>query len=598
MTVQISDWMGQYRQTKTPEQGKQAKITGTKGVENLASSLRSLTKGNIFEGTVSSMKNGRVTLALSSGQQISARVDGKVSINVGESMFFQVKSNDGVQIAIRPFVLDGTSGNYTLMQALTAAGLPTEPDYLSMVNRMMQEQMPIDKGSLNQMARIVNANPDIDVQTIVQLNKLGILVTRENAVQFENYLTDRQAITAELDSFMEELPKALAAKELPVGQMRGMGKEVLSILTENLPDIPQDAALQDAVLRDAVLREPFTQQPGETDTLVDALKAAVTAETAGAAEAAEAAGAAEEVRAAETAQTAKGAQAEHAAVETDRMQNLPRPQIPHTLGALFDDVQLKELNQMIGKLLGIEETAYGRDSGAAEVLKDLQQVLGDHFFMEREPLHRLFSSKQFAALLKDSMEQQWLISPKELSEKPEIRQLYERLDNQMQRLMHAVGPAGHENTSFAQAASDIRGNLEFMNQINQIYTYVQIPLKMSGQNASGELYVYTNKKNLAEKDGELSAFLHLDMKSLGPTDVSVRLLGHNLETNFYLESDEAYAVIEKNIPVLEAKLAKKGYHCKTTVINEKKHVNFVEDFLKKDQPSAGKLHRYSFDMRA
>lgn len=595
--MQISDWMGQYRQTKTPEQGKQGKITGTKGVENLASSLRSLTKGNIFEGTVSSMKNGRVTLALSSGQQISARMEGKVSINVGESMFFQVKSNDGVQIAIRPFVMDGTSGNYTLMQALTAAGLPTEPDYLSMVNRMMQEQMPIDKGSLNQMARIVNANPDIDVQTIVQLNKLGILVTKENAAQFENYLKDRQAITAELDSFMEELPRALAAEEIPVEQMRGMGKEVLSILTENLPDIPQEAVLQ----------ELFTQQPGESavfentakNILSDAQQAlqpaeqvAATAETSGAAETAEA------VQTAETAQAAESGLTENAAVETDQIRNLQGPQIPHTLGALFDDVQLKELNQMIGKLLGIEETAYGRDSGAAEVLKDLQQVLGDHFFMEREPLHRLFSSKQFAALLKDSMEQQWMVSPKELSEKPEIRQLYERLDNQMQRLMHAMRVTGHENSSFAQAAADIRGNVEFMNQINQIYTYVQIPLKMSGQNASGELYVYTNKKNLAEKDGELSAFLHLDMKSLGPTDVSVRLLGHNLETNFYLESDEAYAIIQKNIPVLEAKLAKKGYNCKTTVINEEKHVNFVEDFLKKDQPSAGKLHRYSFDMRA
>lgn len=87
--MQISDWMGQYRQTKTPEQGKQGKITGTKGVENLASSLRSLTKGNIFEGTVSSMKNGRVTLALSSGQQISARMEGKVPLMWGNPCFFR-----------------------------------------------------------------------------------------------------------------------------------------------------------------------------------------------------------------------------------------------------------------------------------------------------------------------------------------------------------------------------------------------------------------------------------------------------------------------------------------------------------------------------
>jgi hypothetical protein len=34
------------------------------------------------------------------------------------------------------------------------------------------------------------------------------------------------------------------------------------------------------------------------------------------------------------------------------------------------------------------------------------------------------------------------------------------------------------------------------------------------------------------------------------------------------------------------------------VVNEEKHVNFVDDFLKMDQPAATQLHRYSFDMRA
>ena len=39
----------------------------------------------------------------------------------------------------------------------------------------------------------------------------------------------------------------------------------------------------------------------------------------------------------------------------------------------------------------------------------------------------------------------------------------------------------------------------------------------------GELYVYTNKKNLADNDGNVSAFLHLDMDHLGPVDVYVAM---------------------------------------------------------------------------
>lgn len=140
--------------------------------------------------------------------------------------------------------------------------------------------------------------------------------------------------------------------------------------------------------------------------------------------------------------------------------------------------------------------------------------------------------------------------------------------------------------------------MEFMNQVNQMYTYAQIPLKMSGQHASGELFVYTNKKALAQGEKDLTAFLHLDLDHLGSTDVSVRMRGREVSTCFYLDNDTAYALLEKNYPVLEARLEKKGYHCKIDVVNEEKHVNFVDDFLKMDQPAATQLHRYSFDMRA
>ena len=71
-----------------------------------------------------------------------------------------------------------------------------------------------------------------------------------------------------------------------------------------------------------------------------------------------------------------------------------------------------------------------------------------------------------------------------------------------------------------------------------------------------------------------------------------------VSTNFYLDDYASYQLISLNIDRLEKRLQEKGYQCKVSVINEAKHVNFVENFLKKDQPSAGQLHRYSFDMRA
>lgn len=579
--MQISDLVGQYHQTTTSGTDK---LTGTKGVENLVASLRSLTKGNIFEGTVSSMKNGRVTLALSNGQQLSARMEGKVPLSVGQSMFFQVKSNDGTQIAIRPFVVDGNGVNYTLMTALNVAGLAVDADHLSMVNRMMQEQMPIDRNSLQQMARLVSANPDIDVQTMVQLKKLGIPITPENAAQFENYLDDKQAITDQMEHFIDELPQALQGEDLPVDQMRGMGEKILSVISENLPDVPKQAAFS-VVTADAtgeiLSGDQLMQQETMEDTAVSNTAGTEAGQTEG------------------TTQMVLDENGQPVETSGVPVEELPvANQTPHTLGAVLSEEQRNNLNALLGKVLGTDSTSYTKDSGVVEVLKDLQQILKDPLPVERELLGRLFASNEFQSLVKDTMEQQWMLTPEDLKEPDKIGKLYEKMEGQLTRLTEAMKASGQENANVTQLAADVRSNIEFMNQVNQAYTYVQIPLKMSGQNASGQLYVYTNKKALAEGDKELTAFLHLDMDHLGSTDVSVKMLNHKVNTKFYLENDGAYELLMANIPILEEKLAKKGYQCSVTVENEAKHVNFVEDFLKKDQPSAGQLHRYSFDMRA
>ena len=577
--MQISDLVGQYNQASAS--GAET-LTGTKGVENLVSSLRSLTKGNIFEGTVSSMKNGRVTLALSSGQQISARIEGKVQLSLGQSMFFQVKSNDGSQIAIRPFSVEGTGANYTLLQALSAAGVPTESNYLSMVNRMMEEQMPIDRNSIQQMARMVNAHPEIDVQTLVQLNKLGITINEQNAAQFENYLDDKQAITNDFDQLIEELPQVLESESLSPQQMRNFGSEFLLALTDGLEDVPLQ---NNGLVSQEMLTESVAQNTIEKNiTDGNSLEKSAILENG------------ELLQTTEDGETVT----QETAIDQSVQQSESYSATPHTLGALMDGKQLQNLNTMLGELLGTDATRYTKDSGVAEVLKDIQQVFKDSLPIEREQIGKLFSSKEFVHMVKDTMQQQWTLQPQELEADgtDKVTKLYDRMNAQLEKITEALKSIGQENTGFAQTAADIQGNVEFMNQINQAYTYVQIPLQMSGQNASAELFVYTNKKALAEGDRELTAFLHLDLDHLGATDVSVKMKNKQVSTNFYLDDDASYQLISLNVDRLEKRLQEKGYQCNVSVINEAKHVNFVENFLKNDQPSAGQLHRYSFDMRA
>jgi translation initiation factor IF-1 len=630
--MQLSELVGQYHNANArPE------MTGSKGIRKLVSTLHDMKSGNIFEGTVNSVRGQKVTLGLSNGQEVSARMEGKVKLNVGQSMFFQVKSNDGVQIEIRPYTVEGNSMNLTLMEALKTANLIVDGRNLSMVNSMMEEQMSIDRGSLSQMARVVANNPDIDVKTLVQMQKLDLPISTQMAAQFENYQTDQRAIGQALSDFMDTLPEALANGELSAEQLQQTAADVIRILTEGLPEeieIPEWAkagapdisggAMADGAELDTEAGfgeagsdgapgvgmqengERVAQTAGETEAGAQTVGGTETvAQGAGGTEAnAQTAGGmdagAQGIGGTDAGLQGAGGASYAVANAEAESRSLPA----HTIGSLLSADQIQTLSAQLNSFPGLMRNpalfSNGQllRTGSAVALLDAVKNQLQFGGQDKGSLLSLLSGKEFQTLLKDAMEQQWMLKPEELVQKDKISRLYEKVEDQLNRLENVMRATGQQNEQVSNLASNIRSNVEFMDQINQAYTYVQIPLKMTGQNASGELYVYTNKKNLAEGKDELSAFLHLDMDHLGSTDVSVKMHGRNVRTNFYFDNDETFALVQAHVPDLEERLKAKGYNCEVKVVNESQKVNFVDDFLKKDQPSKGLVHRYSFDMKA
>ena len=142
--MQITDIMNQYNRNLA--NGTEIS-SGTQGIKQIVSSLQEMAVGNVFEGSINQMDNGIVTLGLPDGKMIQAKLDSGVSVREGESMFFQVRSNNGAQIAIRPFS-NGITTNPTLLHALEAANIQANGKMITMVNTMMEQSMSIDKQSL------------------------------------------------------------------------------------------------------------------------------------------------------------------------------------------------------------------------------------------------------------------------------------------------------------------------------------------------------------------------------------------------------------------------------------------------------------------
>jgi len=593
------DQITQYRTNHTYAGKNQAEgVRETKGTTN--AQLKELTAGKVFEGTVTEMKNGQVTIGLTNGQSITARMDGSVNLKPGEPMFFEVRSNNGTQISIRPVSAESAM-NPTLNHALKAAGLTVNERNIAMVNAMMKEQMPIDKASLLNMLKVSMQYSDRDINSIVQMTKLNFEINEGSISQFENYKTNQHMLLDQFQDFMNAMPDVMKGSH-------AVPKEVLSF-QQQLLNIFKQPGDENAVLNQQAEQVAPVTNEGQENLAVDIENPQTNGN---AAQAEMAAGAAKDpssmaeilknLMSGESGETAslqqeaavqhgEGAEAANeAAVKTETQQLLSPKEITDLTN------QLKEFPGLSQDKTLFRDGSLNTNLSPQQLLEAIQQALENSQGFTSESLQKLFYGDSYQKVMKHVIEKQWTVSPQELEGEHKVEEFYDRLDRQLQQLDTLLQNTGKEGTALSKTVDSMRNNLDFMNQVNQMYNYIQIPLKLHNQNAHSDLYVYTNKKKLHDKDGELTALLHLDMEHLGSTDIYIKMKEKNVSATFYLADQSSFQLILGNGATLEKKLEEKGYNCTVSVENQKKEQDFVEDFLKKEKPP-GKVHRYSFDVK-
>lgn len=572
--MRVSDLVIQYQNNLAA--GSEVS-TGTKGVEQLVETAKALLPGNIFEGTVNNIRGTQVILGLSSGQNITARLDKGVSLSKGQSVFFQVKANDGAQVQIKPISLGGENGNPTLMKALDAANLPINEKYLNMVNTMMKEQMSIDAKSLQEMSRQVIQSQASNAATVVEMVKLDIPVTPGNILQYESYKKDEGEVLSQINRLADDLSAAMQSEENEAAQGVELHGKIIRFFAGNT----QGEAAENSV------NTKNTANPQTEHAAAQALN-----ETAQA-------GAEDTVSLQRISENAKKITVEL----------LPQEEYPkNTIGAVLHKESFAGLQEALSEFpefIRDKEAFFDEhhqlkpETSVKDFLKNVAEFLesGDGK-IDREKSALLFGNKGYKALLSHLITEQWTIEPEQLKQEHSVRNLYRNMNEQLQTLQQLVSGNAKANETVSGAIQNLTQNIDFMNQINQTYAYVQVPLRLTGQNVNSELFVYKNKKTQKSEDEPLTAFLHFDMEYLGGVDISVKMLQKNVTTSWYLDSEDTLELLSQNIHFLQEKLEEKGYHCEMSFQHAADKKNFVEDFLKADAKTGGEVHRYSFDVRA
>lgn len=201
-------------------------------------------------------------------------------------------------------------------------------------------------------------------------------------------------------------------------------------------------------------------------------------------------------------------------------------------------------------------------------------------------------------ILEENLKNKLFITPEKLAQQGEkaIKESYETLAKTLDKLTESLQNTGEKHSSLMNTAGDLKNNMSFMSDFNQMTAYVQLPMKLGAKEKNGELYVLSRKKKY-EKDEVKTAFLHFDMENLGATDIRISLTGSRVSTIFTLDNDASMELVKEHLPQLQERLAALGYHAelKADVTQETK--SSFERIIEAEKPQK-EVKRYAFDVRA
>ncbi len=537
-------------------------VSGSQSANAALTILRSLTNGETFSANITDVNGSAVTITLDGGQSFTANLLNNTAYNIGDRASFIIMDNTGDSIVLKAAVMKETAFETAMInRSLDAAGLAQTIKNREMVLELMHNGMPIGKDALLEMAKELSLHPDADMRDIVALKRMGVEITDSDIKSYQNYKEYNGAMQADIDSIVKGLTDSVKTPE-------NLGDVVRILL-----------AGTDAAQGDATAGESLKAQAGAdgTNTAADSAARSDNSGTAGSA-------------------SASGT------------------------GALLQDGGfgggIKELADSVVKSL---ETMVENNNAAtgknaenavklpdkllnASNLQDFMAQLADVLDkLESEPLLKkklgeLVKGDKVTRLLSELARDTFSMKPSDVKNEEAVKEHLARTLTKLNSLSEYA--ASSQNYALGNAATGMSGNMEFLNNMNQFMSAVQIPLRHIGEHGEGELYVYS-KKRAKQEDDTVKAFLHLDMEHLGALDIYVTLKGSNVTTNFKVEDESVLEFLESNMELLTKQLNDDGYNVAVNVSegDDGEGFDFVKEVLTPELP-VNEVKRFKFDVKA
>lgn len=552
-----------------------------------------LREGQTLRGVISDIHGNDITLSMEDGSSFTGQLPDANQYSIGQKAAFLITGLENNTIYMK-----ATTGAYllnmedTIAQALEEALLPRSPRNLDVVRSLLSNSQSISRENIMASIQLCAQYPEADVHSVITMKCLGLPMTNESVLQFENYQNQTHQLLYKMDTLTDSIGDMLHA----IGsQVPALAKETASTLL--------DLALEGVTVPE------MTEQPNEA--------AAASAEENSEAPIPETGEEAANTTGNPVQDGSNGTADAETSTPFSRVKNLinnltesvgtkstPEPETPafskEEVGAYLPEEERAAVHEQLRDLPFSEAAKKQLADGTLSVSRFLTEVKQMLPNLTDEQAGKLISSDAFRKLVKGQFLSNWTISPKQLKEPGALTETYAKMAKEWETLSHFSETVLGKDvfSKLSSSASDMTENLNFMKTLNETFPYIQLPIKLQNQNAHADLYVMTRKEALKKNPDNLKVLLHLDMEHLGTLDIRIAKENTAVSLNFFVSEKDTLHLFERNVELLQDAINAQGYACTSELSLKEKEVDIVNDFLATNKAPIGDMKRYNFDLRA
>ena len=233
------------------------------------SGMNQIRQGDVIRGEISDLRNNEITITLENNTLIKGQIADSSSLSIGQTAAFRLSS-----ISPSGLLLDAIPNSYTeteltlINKALEEASLPATERNQSAVKALMDNLMPINKQSIQQLMQQAYDLGTDDMETLCLMNRKQYPVTADSVAQFGAYRNGTHSLLSRAETFATQIPQLLEtlSENGPSNIVAMFGEKLLAIaLPENVSpsDIPTIADLSEqefTALKELLSETPMTEE--------------------------------------------------------------------------------------------------------------------------------------------------------------------------------------------------------------------------------------------------------------------------------------------------------------------------------------------------